>query len=63
MKEYVSPINMNIIMKRRVSPIIMNFNELFTTVCTINYYEFKCTVSYEYHYMTQYDVVSGWVET
>ena len=24
MKEYVSPINMNIIMKRRVSPIIMN---------------------------------------
>ena len=28
MKEYVSPVNMNIIMKGHVSPIKMNFNPL-----------------------------------
>ena len=36
MKEYVSPVN---IMKGRVSPIIMNFNELFNVMKSV-YYEF-----------------------
>ena len=30
--EYVSPVNMNIIMKGRVSPIKMNFNDLFDII-------------------------------
>ena len=36
-------------MKGRVSPIIMNFNELFNIMKGVYYH------SYEYHYMTQYD--------
>ena len=34
MKEYVSPVN---IMKGRVSPIIMNFNELFNIMKGVYY--------------------------
>ena len=37
MKEYVSPVNMNIIMKGRVSPIKMNFNELFNIMKGVYY--------------------------
>ena len=37
MKEYVSPVNMNIIMKGHVSPIKMNFNELFNIMKGVYY--------------------------
>ena len=56
-KEYVSPVN---IMKGRVSLIIMNFNEWFNIMKGVYY---QLLLSYQYHYMTQYDVVGGWVET
>ena len=57
MKEYVSPVD---IMNGRVSPIIMNFNERFNMMNGVCY-QILMTISYEYHYMTEYDVVGGWV--
>ena len=59
MPKYVSPVNMNIIMKGRVSPIKMNFNELFNIMKGVYYHNFNKLFHMNIITWTQYDIVGG----